>query len=200
MVARRAKTLTDDQLTRYIGWLATAADSPYKAARTITTTLLSFRAGLRVGEIAGLSWKDVTDAEGRLRSDTLSVPANVAKKGHHREIPMHPEIHSALGLLMELSDVRCLRARDPIIRAQKGGRIKPNTLTVEVNDRFRRFGFQGVTSHSGRRAFITRAIRAAPLHGCSLMDVQGAAGHRYVNTTQLYVEPSAGLASLINSL
>jgi integrase len=58
--------------------------------------LLSFKAGLRAKEIAGLSWAMVTDARGEL-ADVISLQnrASKAKRGG-RIIQMHPELAQAL--------------------------------------------------------------------------------------------------------
>jgi integrase/recombinase XerD len=53
---------------------------------------------------------------------------------------------------------------------------------------YRELGFQGCSSHSGRRTFITNTARKISTVGGSLRDVQMLAGHTNLRTTQRYIE------------
>ena len=53
---------------------------------------------------------------------------------------------------------------------------------------YRMLGFNGASSHSGRRTFITNAAKRISTVGGSLRDVQLLAGHSALGTTQRYIE------------
>jgi integrase/recombinase XerD len=52
----------------------------------------------------------------------------------------------------------------------------------------KRVGFIGVSSHSGRRSFASRAAKKLTQAGGSLRDVQAMLGHRSLSTTQKHLE------------
>jgi integrase len=62
------------------------------------------------------------------------------------------------------------------------------SIVVWFHRMFEKLGFDGCSSHSGRRTFITRAARAVHAAGGSLRDVQLLAGHRSIQTTQRYID------------
>ena len=91
-----------------------------------------------------------------------------------------------------------------IQKAQVGGRASPFVVTTERATQtsaaaivnlfavwYRALGFNGCSSHSGRRGFITTAARKIGTVGGSLRDVQLLAGHASLSTTQRYIEPHA---------
>lgn len=66
--------------------------------------------------------------------------------------------------------------------------MRPLSIVVWFANTYRMVGFDGCSSHSGRRTFITRAARLAHHAGGSLRDVQILAGHRWIQTTQRYID------------
>ena len=56
---------------------------------------------------------------------------------------------------------------------------------------FRALGYQGCSSYSGRRTFITNAARKISTVGGSLRYIQILAGHSALSMTQRYIEADA---------
>jgi integrase/recombinase XerD len=146
--------------------------------------LLSFKAGLRAGEIAGLDWNMVLAADGTLAA-WLSIGDKITKYGRGRRVPMNAELRSALSRLHRVAG----RPRSgPVIESQRGGHMKPRAVVNWFKSYYDHLALQGCSSHSGRRTFITRSARLVAKAGGSLRDVQELAGHRSITTTERYIE------------
>jgi integrase len=142
---------------------------------------LSVCAGLRAKEISMVAWTMVLNANGAV-GDVLELH-NRASKGARggRRLHLHPELKAALVALYaeqpELPDV-------PIVG------MTTNAVTVWFHRLYARLGLKGASSHSGRRTFLTHLARTIHAKGGSLVDVQHAAVHASVQTTQRYVDRS----------
>jgi integrase len=156
-------------------------------ARDRVTVLLSFKAGLRAKEIAGLTWSMVTDAAGEL-ADSISLP-NRASKGKNggRTIPLHNDLRAALASLKAIRDDK-MRPHLPVVYSERADGYSANAIAVWFLTRFREIGIEGASSHSGRRSFITAAAKKITEAGGSLRDIQELAGHSSLATTQRYIQ------------
>lgn len=154
------------------------------ATRNHVIILLSFKAGLRACEIAGLEWSMVLRPNGQLCSLML-VSGSIAKNGAARRIPLHPDLHRALAAWR----IECGRPRDgPVILSERGGAMTARSVVNWFIATYAELGLDGCSSHSGRRTFITRSARLLAKTGGSLRDLQQLVGHRDLATTQRYID------------
>lgn len=154
--------------------------------RTRVIFLLSLKAGLRAKEIPSLTWEIVTEAEGNL-GDAIHL-TDIASKGRSgRVIPMNKELRTALLDLMDEAEATDHKKRF-IITSERGERTSAATIVNKFAAWYRALGFNGASSHSGRRTFITNAARRISTVGGSLRDVQMLAGHSALGTTQRYID------------
>src|SRR5687767_14458766 len=65
------------------------------AVRNNVAVLLSFKAGLRACEIAGLEWSMVLRPDGKVDRH-ITVAGKIAKNRHGRRVPVHPDLEAAL--------------------------------------------------------------------------------------------------------
>ena len=178
MPGRQAKIITPAMLRRMLGAVANRQTT----RRDRVIILLSVKAGLRACEIARLDWSMVLDARGRV-ADSLAVRDAIAKKHGGRRIPMHPSLGRALVALKRAS-----APVGPVVRSARGVGMPPTSIVTWFTVLFASLRFEGCSSHSGRRTFITAAARNAHKTGCSLRDVQLLAGHKSIEITQGYID------------
>ncbi|HEY1124566.1 MAG TPA: site-specific integrase [Sphingobium sp.] len=147
--------------------------------------LLSMRAGLRAKEIAGLTWDMVTDAEGHV-CDTIELRDSVTKGNSGGTIPIARDLKQSLSeLKIAAPDVV---AGSNVVVTQRRQSTSAQVVVNMFSGWYRALGFDGCSSHSGRRTFITRAARNIGRFGGSLRDVQELARHRSIGMTQRYIE------------
>ena len=178
MAGKQAKILSDQQ-TRSLLVFASTSRNP---RRNRLILLLSFKAGLRAGEIAKLTWDMVVGPTGEI-GHVIELRDCAAKKKSGRLIPIHPSLRTALAAWRKLTT-----GTGPVIRSERGGPMTPVSIVNWFAIAYRAVGLEGCSSHSGRRTFITRAARLVHKAGGSLRDVQLLAGHRSIQTTQRYID------------
>ena len=154
--------------------------------RNHTIVLLSFKAGLRACEIAGLTWPMVTTSTGRI-GPAINVYRQIAKQGHARSIPMHTDLETALRNLHHHQGSPC---SGPVICSERIRHMTAQSIVNWFGSTYQQLGLNGCSSHSGRRTFITRSARLIHQTGGSLRDVQELAGHRALTTTERYIAGS----------
>lgn len=173
-MTKQARTLDD---RRYKTALAAC-----RSERERVMFLLSVKAGLRAKEIAGLTW-DRIDWEARLLLLTTT------KGDKPRNVPMHPDL---VATLRAYQAARGDKAAGNVLvntNAAPGAALSPEAVAVWFGTFYRdRLGWEGYSSHSGRRTFVTNAARKASLAGACLRDVQALAGHESLTTTQRYID------------
>jgi integrase/recombinase XerD len=146
--------------------------------------LLSFKAGLRACEIAGLDWSMVLRPDGKL-SPELAVGNAIAKNRYGRRIPMNLELKKALTALHRDQGRPKVGA---VIMSERRAHMTARSVVNWFGQLYGDVGLPGCSSHSGRRTFITRSARLLAKTGGSLRDVQELAGHRSLTTTERYIE------------
>jgi integrase len=93
--------------------------------------------------------------------------------------------------LVEVKDENGIKKEDAnkfVIRTQRAERTSAQAVVNMFAEWYRKLGFVGCSSHSGRRTAITTWARKVSLVGGSLRDVQAMAGHSSLQTTSRYIE------------
>lgn len=188
----RAKLLTEEQIQRVTDYLNETSRVPES---DVLKVHLSFFQGLRASEIARLTVEHVTSASGAIGKCVI-VSDSIAKGGRGRTLVMHPLVAESIERFRKAYPTSKFLA----ISSRYGRPQSPGAITAWFWHMYKRVGFAGVSSHSGRRWFITELARRANRHGNSLADVQRLAGHARLDTTQSYIEHSDNVVDLVGSL
>lgn len=208
MATKRAKTFTDGQLSEFLAHVDQISPMPIRDRLIIA---LSFKAGLRVGEIGLIKIDAMLDVRGNI-AKTISVFSDVGKMRRERQIPMNKMVRDALVAFRKAypnAEVVAISSQPFRWTLARGLPIPPTAtfrqMSVKaVKNHYQRlldsFGHKGASTHSGRRTFGTTLARTANQHHCSLRDVQMLLGHSRLETTEAYVELSPDASKLVLAL
>ena len=142
--------------------------------------MLSYLAGMRVGEISALKVSDVFEADGRVK-EQIRLSSMQTKGSEARTVLLNANAQEELRLY-----ARTLTRKDdePLFVSKWGKQMCANSL-VQVFGRFYKLaGLSNASSHSGRRSFITNLANK----GVSVRVLAAACGHKNISTTQKYIE------------
>lgn len=155
----------------------------HTAERARLGVYLFLYTGLRLAEVAALTWADIDLEEGMLM-------VQEGKGGKARTVPIHPR------LAAELSQVTDRRPGRAVIGRRDGSAMHPKSV-AEIFTRWLRARGVELTPHQLRHTFASTMLRA----GVPLPDIQNALGHSSLETTQMYLLVDAGhLKSAISKL
>ena len=177
-MAKQGKASTLDSLRhqQFLSFLATTRQSKQNKA----IYLLGYRAGLRVGSIAGLRLNDVLDSSGNLKEVVELRREIVKNRKNYAVYLVHPELQEAL---LDFLEARPEAEVDNLFVSQKQTGFSANALSHKMLKLFRDAGFDGASSHSMRRSFATNCIRA----GVDIVSLQTLMNHASIQQTSEYV-------------
>jgi integrase/recombinase XerD len=145
---------------------------------------VGLQVGLRRAEIAALTVEDLHQNRGY---DSLRI---TRKGGRHDALAVHPNTAKRIKAYMEAAghaddhDGPLFRPLSHDRKKQEARRhMHPDAIDRVLRKYAKAIGIErGYSAHSMRATFITTALE----NGCSLEDVQRAAGHSEPGTTKLY--------------
>ncbi len=176
---REKHALTPEQFRQ----LMASVSEPYR-----TMFLVGILAGLRVGEILGLRWKDIDLARGELRVEQAIYRGSIGSpktKGSRRTLPLPEALASVLERFKADSAQRS--DNDLVFCTRKGTAYSDtNILHRVLKPAGKKIGAPWLSWHVFRRTHAT-LLQAA---GGSLKDAQAQLGHTRMSlTSDLYTVP-----------
>ena len=145
-LGKQAKVINEKQVRVVLSHLTTTRDP----IRNKVQFLLSCDAGLRAKEVASVEWRMLLDAEGDL-TDAIRLEDKSAKGKSGGVVYISTRLKEALADLLAISS-----PIGTILKTKSGKRF---WLL------YRDLGFEGCSSHSGRRTAITKWARTISQHG-----------------------------------
>lgn len=173
----QARTLTKTQLKQVIDVTNSCSRYPLRDTSMI---LLTHLCGLRVGEVATLTFDEVMDTSGKVLDEiTLSAEKTKSKRARKVILPRQMQRH----LQQYTNALERIPAHGYLFSTQKASHFTPNTAAQHLKRLYERAGITGATSHSGRRTWLTRLSQK----GVSVFVLADMAGHQQLQTTMKYV-------------
>jgi integrase/recombinase XerD len=182
----KAKTLSEIELSKLLSYLKTTKNPK----RNRLMILLTYWAGMRVGEVAALCVRNVLNEDLTVKEEIILTPEQT--KGNRSRTVLLPEklrteIENYLNANLLIKSQRDF----PLFLPTRGfkGDVNVKGFTADsLTHIFMRFykeaGIDNGSSHSGRRTFITRLAS----RGVSARVLQELAGHQHLSTTQQYID------------
>jgi integrase/recombinase XerD len=180
----QAKTLTPAEIEQLLSHINTRK----YAARNRSMMLLTHWAGLRIGEVAGLRWSDVTTTDGLVKDEIRLLP-DMTKGRHARTVFVSVKLKAELQAYA--AQATCVDRSYPFFPSQKSIKtgFSANSLTQTFALIYEGAGLEGASSHSGRRTFLTNLANK----GTAIHILKTLAGHRSISTTSAYLYSSPNL-------
>jgi len=177
-LGKQAKVLNETQQKVILSHLETSRHSE----RNKVIFLLSVDAALRAKEIAELTWEMLTDGEGNL-TDEIRLQDRASKGRSGGLVYQSKRLQAAV---RKYAEGRVLKGR--VITSQRGGGMTAQVIINWFYSLYQELGYDGCSSHSGRRTAITRWARNIHSAGGTLIEVSRMARHSSVSMTQRYIE------------
>ena len=176
---KQAKTLSERDLQRMLDFVSKTKNP--KRNRAII--LLTHLAGMRIGEVAAVRVVDVLASDGTIRKE-IALSAAQTKGDKGRTVLLNQRMQAELASYVQSVRIRTQNTNKPFFASQRSDGFTANTLTHVVNGIYKKAGFEGCSSHSGRRGFITNLADK----GVSTYVIMKLASHKNMSTTQRYID------------
>lgn len=181
-MSKQAKTLNERDLQRLLEYVAKTKN----AKRNRAIVLLTHLAGMRIGEVAAVRVCDVLGSDGKVR-DEINLSAAQTKGDRSRTVLLNERMQAEIAAYMQT--VRVRDSKQALFATQRSAAFTANSLTQIVNGLYKQAGFDGASSHSGRRTFLTNLAEK----GVNTRVMMALAGHRNMATTQRYIDLRPGV-------
>ena len=176
---RVPRALTKQQADDVVELADAFAEEPWIAARDVAIVLLMYGAGMRIGEVLGLSLGDARGGR-----DVLIV---LGKGNKQRMVPLLPVVRRAIDQYLDTRPFAGDNTQ-PLFVGVRGKRLQPGIVQKRFRNLRTALGLPDTaTPHAMRHSFATHLLGG----GADLRTIQELLGHASLSTTQRYTDVDA---------
>lgn len=179
-LGKQAKILNETQQKVILSHI----DAGRHSERNRIMFLLSCDAALRAKEIAELTWEMLTDGEGNL-TDEIRLQDKASKGRSGGVVYQSKRLQAAI---RKYAEGQVMKGR--VVVSQRGSGMTAQVVINWFYSLYRELGYEGCSSHSGRRTAITRWARQIHSVGGGITEVSRLARHSSISMTQRYIDVS----------
>ncbi len=210
MKQKPPQTLTIEECDKLLAYFPTYPpeyNGKLRAIRDSCMALVMLDAGLRVGEVIQIKrgelgwlgpWIETKDSEHFRPTNTIHVPASIAKKGSERLIPITIRLAVALELMQQSIWTANHTQKDHVafFNLITGDSLTKQTVSRIIRQAGRMSLHRDIHPHMLRHTFATNLMRTT-----NARVVQQLLGHKNLSSTQIYCHPNQqDLKKAIDSL
>jgi integrase/recombinase XerD len=176
-IMSQAKTLTPAEVEHMLQYVAQQS----YAMRNRVMFLTGLWSGMRVGEIASLTVRDVMNTDKSIKAE-VRLSAEQTKGRQPRTVFLPQKLRDELAAYMTLRTGA--QPHHPVFVTAGRRAFSANVMAQHFYHLFKRAGIGGASSHSMRRTFITTLATK----GIGVRVLASLAGHRSIAVTQRYID------------
>ena len=175
------KILSKQQLNVFF---KTIESFPHSQRNRLVVALTYFCA-LRIGEVAQLKWENVLD-KNYVVKDEIVFEKHQVKARQKQRVLLNKRARLEIKRYLDwfIQKHKSIDLTKPLIQSQKNTEFSPNSLCQRINELYKKANYSNITSHSGRKSYITNLANKA----INMKVIMKLVRHRNLSTTQRYIE------------
>lgn len=188
----QAATIKEPEFMRVVAHVRNNSATP---ERDVAILQISYRAGLRAKEIAGLTIEDIIYEDGSLR-EVVTLRSAVTKGSKvGKAFLSHPQLRAALEEYVE-NRSKLKSDSSSLFVTQRKAAFTANAMSKLFTKLYKGAGIEGGTSHSGRRSLASSLIKKK----ANIYQVKEILRHSSIQSTSVYFsEDEDTLCDLLRS-
>ena len=147
--------------------------------------VLTYFCALRIGEVAQLKWENVLD-KNYVVKDEIVFEKHQVKARQKQRVLLNKRARLEIKRYLDwfIQKHKSIDLTKPLIQSQKSTEFSPNSLCQRINELYKKANYSNITSHSGRKSYITHLANKA----INMKVIMKLVRHRNLSTTQRYIE------------